>query len=1289
MPSTACKMQPGFLLHTFPHPPMRNPDLPVGRRIVIALALLGALHSKASFAQDPRPPAASPWIEIEALEQSVERLLPGGAGLKSAAEHRQLLERADQFAADGRIDLAAALWQRVLDAAGDALVPEKIIESSGPGSSPLVLYRPLAQRVERRIGRSPPDVLNGYRISADAEAQALVSASRGESEPALQEIARRFFLSSIGDDAALKLAGVALDRHDFAAARRLLERLLADHPDGSALRTDALARLGVAAAHLHDREAAEKALAELHSTDLSVTRAENAKFIEAHVKKTLATTNATPARQSPALPTSSVEDTLTEAASYELPLEIAAKEPGAQAAASREQLIARWKSGAWRPAARLLFDDQRVYWKSPSRLISHNRQAFSDEPTWQSAWQNQYAFDNEFRRFASESSGPPGDLQATRVPPQTATESFYFADRVHHAMSICGDVVYSLEGKRATLTDASAPSNRGTQWSAAPRRSRNNWLTAYRASSGKAIWTRSAVDVEADDRAEIGFLAAPTLCAGALLIPITDGGSISLLALDPASGKTRWKTFLCDEPLCPTSPWAEIVMAVDGQEAYLTCGCGLVFAIDGAAGSIHWAVRHARDGLSAAGDDPAAERRSQPRGWDDDLVLIHGPLAIVMPSDSSRILALNRITGERVWEVPRVSSKSPDVRYCLGLAGDRLYVAGSNIVRAYEASTGRIVGEQALENSLGRGCLTAAALYLPAKNSILKFDLSLKLLGRVRVVLPSDEPVGSLFSAGERLWVVGAARVYPTMPLHQRLGALSEQIAAGDAGAQWRRATLYWKDNESALALRDIEAAFANEQSRTSSREAVETLLLKMKELKLPQADPLAALGLLSRLVSGDATTQGDRAAAGARLNEVLGSCISALRQQRPPNSVAALTRISPLLSDEYLVNAAALAVDALAGPEDAEELAAALRGDSAPGQLISISALARIDREQARPLLRGLLAASDDRVQLAAARALANRGEAGDVLETLVRLLDSRLVSVRSQSHRTLEALTGHRIPFASGGAVADRALAASAWRDWIKTHGATAKFKIPLRDREAKLDRLLVVSPGLVVELDSDRKERWRMQLPGAAWGGQSLPNGHRLIAINAHSMIIEYDDTGKEVWRKDRLPGPPSSVQRLDSGATLVACGSANQIVEIAPDGSTRTITIPGRPVFAERLDNGNTLVTLMETNRVVEVDADGKTLWEADTLGMRPAHATRLTSGGTLLTLAARKVVELDPTGTIVVWSSRVSLINPTAALRLPSGNTLIADHNGVQEVDATGTNVLWRHRQQEVTSISAF
>jgi hypothetical protein len=67
--------------------------------------------------------------------------------------------------------------------------------------------------------------------------------------------------------------------------------------------------------------------------------------------------------------------------------------------------------------------------------------------------------------------------------------------------------------------------------------------------------------------------------------------------------------------------------------------------------------------------------------------------------------------------------------------------------------------------------------------------------------------------------------------------------------------------------------------------------------------------------------------------------------------------------------------------------------------------------------------------------------------------------------------------------------------------------------------------------------------------------LPSGNVLIPHNGENKVVEYDSSGKEVWK----------------------------------------INID-QPVAAVRLANGDTLVTTMTQNRAVEFDRGGNEVWE---------------------------------------------------------------------------------------------
>ena len=201
--------------------------------------------------------------DAEESNNQDEKEFPGGASLKTDPELERLLKRADEFAADGRYDLACVLWQRVLDESAETVMTRddwtvKTFKRM------YRTYKSVTGEIERTLAKLPAEGLKVYRLTADGEAQAILAAGEGDRlEESLVQVTRRYFLSSHGDDAAFKLACLRMDRYDFVGSSRLLAKILEEYPDPSVPREQILARLAVASARVGDRETAKKAVAEL------------------------------------------------------------------------------------------------------------------------------------------------------------------------------------------------------------------------------------------------------------------------------------------------------------------------------------------------------------------------------------------------------------------------------------------------------------------------------------------------------------------------------------------------------------------------------------------------------------------------------------------------------------------------------------------------------------------------------------------------------------------------------------------------------------------------------------------------------------------------------------------------------------------------------------------------------------------------------------------------------------------------------------------------------------------
>lgn len=387
-----------------------------------------------------------------------------------------------------------------------------------------------------------------------------------------------------------------------------------------------------------------------------------------------------------------------------------------------------------------------------------------------------------------------------------------------------------------------------------------------------------------------------------------------------------------------------------------------------------------------------------------------------------------------------------------------------------------------------------------------------------------------------------------------------------------------------------------------------------------------------------------------------------------------------PYCGDDVLRRQLHDALVAASTPGDVPLLRRHVSSDDPVVRIAALGALGSLLGPEVDKIATALLSDPDERVQAAAARALANIGRR-ESLPALVRLLESTQTDVRSEAIRTLRTGTGQHFGFTAYDASEKRAAAIALWKNWLDENAATAPLSFPLKNGPNDLGRLLVCdhSLNLLIELDASGKELWKQTVGAQPWACLGLANGHRLVGSYNDRTVVEFDEQGAEVWRVANLPGGPMSIQRLDSGNTLIACTEGAQVVEVDPAKKiVWQAAVDGRPVDARRLDDGRTLIALQLGQKVVEVDRAGKQVWEIAGVGM-VFSAQRLESGNTLVASHSHnKIREFDRTGR-VVWE-RGPFLNPYSAQRLESGNTIVVDTNGITEIDSSGlvVDVVKRH-----------
>ena len=466
--------------------------------------------------------------QVVNLNSNTQVASKSGALLKTDPELEAILEKAERFRTEGQYSIAAKLWQSVLERSGDTLY-------SADGQA----YYSLSRQVEQILAQLPVDEgLSVYRITADANAKEVMAEAESPfDEQALKKIVRNYFLSSLGDDAAMTLSSIYMDKHDFVGAFRMLQKILDSYPDPTVSLVNVHTRLSLCQAMMGETKAAQAAIAsaralgegggdaksreQLAAVEKSISQwngqQRTSRRLKAGFEISLANRNRTGVM--PSLPARYMANDLQAVWQYHFePKEsrfsrvkkikpkfgddVLAKIK--ETDSSFEQtMTGRWRACGWRPAGDLLFDKNNVYFKTAIDLAVWDRSADSDQVVWRPLWQNKYQPDaqskglSEARRQMNRSRRQTKDHEKQ---PRELHEFQLFKDRIASQMSIQNGVLYSIEGSRSEVNVTTDPRQRMLQQMRVPvytRRSRTNQLSAYDVNSGKMLWSLPPIDPEA------------------------------------------------------------------------------------------------------------------------------------------------------------------------------------------------------------------------------------------------------------------------------------------------------------------------------------------------------------------------------------------------------------------------------------------------------------------------------------------------------------------------------------------------------------------------------------------------------------------------------------------------------------------------------------------------------------------------------------------------------------------------------------------------------------------------
>jgi len=1021
----------------------------------LAAILWGVLRAEPLLAVPPPAIGPATYAAEPTTDGAQDHDLgPNAPELKTSSQVQLKLQTAQHHAGRGRYDLAAELWQDVLDGSSDVLTLRPG-SRHGPADWPLVIFDSVARTVEERLASLPPAGLRVYRLTADPAALKLMSQPAGERRrAALAQVVARYYYSSHGDRAAYELGCLALDSHDFVQAAAAFNKLLAGHPDGVENRRAVELRLALALGRSGDVAAAHEILGRLaRDADPAVSQL-IAEIGQSFGKESVAGPSrlvsrdwtmehghpsrtghqaALPADAWRGKPVALWSSRLVRqaAGSQAASTERTATSPADAAAATLAEWEALWESETatpggpsplplvetWRkleaaPAGKLLHHDGRLYVKSPRKLICLD--AATGRLVWRSAWNNAYqappAMTPGFGGAPGGGFNAPGGAGAAL----TGEQYRLWRDRLRADMTIAAGAVFSLEGQRyadGAKPPAAGGAVRGHHYhgrrGVTIQRGRRNWLAAYDVRTGRALWRRSAEQTLAGRSAaaprtasdatwssyppaasraplapaptvapvsepvpvaaaaaggetaaaDVGFAAAPTPHGDSLIVPVLDSGVLYVAALSASHGDTIWRTELSGDPPGAVNPSAKVGLAISGGDLYVATGAGAIYALDANTGVVQWVTVYPR---SVGTNNQlrnrvgyAATNLNVVRGFQDDVVLVHGGSLVVMASDSDWTFALNRRTGRFQWRSPRAAPEQEPVDHCLGVVGNALFVAGPRVIRRIDLSrggrpSGLLVWERKhRETSYGRAVVTAKALYVPEKDAIAVVDLATGKETRRLGAPRSPEPlVGNLASDGRRLYMLSPTRVVALAGseyvLKQRAAnSPGDHFVLARAAAveqDWPRTAMHWR--QAAAHLRAEQGAVATARQ----------LLIELLETRVVERRPSLALELLldrspaaheSRHRAGAAPAEEHTQAMAAVLADKLvqrfvRSVLQRLSRRHDPGAVAALLMATPHLRDSERRRLATAALVNRAKAGDASRLAAAHEAaDAATADLI------------------------------------------------------------------------------------------------------------------------------------------------------------------------------------------------------------------------------------------------------------------------------------------------------------------------------------------------------------------
>lgn len=424
------------------------------------------------------------------------------------------------------------------------------------------------------------------------------------------------------------------------------------------------------------------------------------------------------------------------------------------------------------------------------------------------------------------------------------------------------------------------------------------------------------------------------------------------------------------------------------------------------------------------------------------------------------------------------------------------------------------------------------------------------------------------------------------------------------------------------------------------------------------------------------------------RVESLIVAALKSIRANRSSNSLRDVLMLLQTGPTSTIQLECRQTIHAIVNPNNQDIIREFLASESAAVRILCASTLAELDPNGAAQSVATLLMDSDRKVRFEVAVTVLNllpeKNIQKQAIRSLAELLVSQESSIPSRAERVLRAVTGLEFGNISYGDKEHNRLVAKRWHDWLAKNLDSTELRLPLKDflrSTSRLDgnTLIAKDNSLVLELDADHKEIFRMEVPGVL-SAEKTRQGNYLLFSYSGKWLREYTPEKKIVWSVDGVSF--NNAMPLENGNALVTIGPESTVRELNPETRKPVWEFKTSwwPNDACRLENGNTLIG--GKGGIVEVTPDGKTAWqfnnpESSTIVVaKPVDENRILVGWT------NGLARVIDRGGKTLWEYRTSKLSDV--YRDSRGHTFVAGANEIVELD-TDKKVVWRMPKKSTTA----